>query len=311
MSDHSTPLVTIGIPTYNRADFYLKQALESALSQDYPNFEIIVSDNCSTDGTKDFVAKYFDPRIRYFRQPTNIPANDNFNFCLQKAAGAYFLLLHDDDMIDCDFLSTCMEAADYSTDFGIIRTGVRIIDSEANILVEKENLAQGLTTKDFFLTFLSRKLSMLLCATLFNTKKLTDSGGFNSKHQLWQDVCAEFTVAAKFGRLDVKDIKASFRTHPSQRTVNVNIANWCEDSMYLLDLMCDLLPSARKLIRNKGLPYFARHNYSVASRLQSPIKKFIAYLVVYRSFNYRFAPPPLRSWLSKVPFYSYLRSLIS
>ena len=67
MHKKSQPLVTIGIPTYNRADGYLKEALESALRQTYENVEIIVSDNCSTDHTDVLVANYKDPRLKYVK----------------------------------------------------------------------------------------------------------------------------------------------------------------------------------------------------------------------------------------------------
>jgi glycosyltransferase involved in cell wall biosynthesis len=97
------PLVSVGIPTYNRADGYLKEAIQSVLNQTYPNLEIIVSDNCSSDDTGTVVKAFNDSRIRYHRHDVNIGPNNNFNFCLDQAQGAYFLLLHDDDLIDPDF----------------------------------------------------------------------------------------------------------------------------------------------------------------------------------------------------------------
>ena len=97
MHNRYEPKVTIAIPTYNRADDYLKQTLKSALNQTYENIEIIVSDNCSTDNTEAVVNSFNDSRIRYFRQQENIGANNNFNFCLKQAKGEYFLLLLDDD----------------------------------------------------------------------------------------------------------------------------------------------------------------------------------------------------------------------
>lgn len=111
MIESERPFITIGIPTYNRAEGYLKEALESALAQNYPNLEIVIADNCSTDNTKAVVEGYADERIRYFRHEKGIKPNDNFNFCLQQARGAYFLMLHDDDKIDPDFLAACITAA--------------------------------------------------------------------------------------------------------------------------------------------------------------------------------------------------------
>ena len=102
MANSNPPLVSIGIPTYNRADGFLKQALQSAVNQTYGNIEIIVSDNCSTDHTEDLVNEFSDSRIKYIKHNNNIGANNNFNFCVNSAKGDYFLLLHDDDLIDPD-----------------------------------------------------------------------------------------------------------------------------------------------------------------------------------------------------------------
>ncbi|GBD99294.1 GalNAc(5)-diNAcBac-PP-undecaprenol beta-1,3-glucosyltransferase [bacterium BMS3Abin07] len=284
------PLVTIAIPTYNRADSYLKQAIEIAFNQTYQDIEIIISDNCSSDDTETLVKTFTDPRIRYFRQKENIGANNNFNFCLEQAKGDYFLLFHDDDLIDNDFIETCMEAANYSPDIGLIRTGVRIIDVNGNILREKQNIGKGLSINDFFMAFLTGKISMFLCGTLFNTRCLREIGGFGTPQNLWQDVYAEFRILAKYGRVDVKEIKASFRKHDLQRTSNVDIQGWCKDSLFLLDLMCNLASEKEDCIRTRGMYYFTRQNYIIASNIKSLSSRFISYLAVYKTFDYSYSP---------------------
>ncbi len=308
------PLVTIAIPTYNRADF-LKQALESAVKQTYQNIEIIVSDNCSTDDTEIVAKRFNDPRIRYFKQSKNIGANPNWNFCLKYAKGVYFLLLQDDDLIDHDFVEVCMKAANYSTDIGIIRTGTRIIDAYGKVLRERTNIAGGLSTEDFIMTFLSTsKLYMLLCGSLFNTKRLKEICSFYSvwagtKYRNWEDVYAEIQLAARFGRIDVKDIKASYRKHSLQITFNVSIREWVEDSILLLDAMCDLVPEKKSLIRKAGMKKFARNCYNLASEIKSPAKRFVAYLIIYKKFKIfkEFKLPSIYSILSHTPLYYPLR----
>ena len=222
----STPLITIGIPTYNRANSYLKQAIDSALNQTYQNIEIIVADNCSIDNTEALVGSFSDPRIRYHRHQMNIGPNNNFNFCLEQATGDYFLLFQDDDAIDEDFIESCMRGANYVTDLGIIRTGTRVIDSGGNVLLQCPNMVKNLPFEDFLLGWFRHKTAWYLCSTLFNTEKLREIGGFQSKHQLLQDGMAIAQLAAKYDRADVEEIKASFRKHGNAITLAVDVKDF-------------------------------------------------------------------------------------
>lgn len=114
----STPLVTIGIPTFNRAAS-LVRAVESARAQDYPNLEILISDNASSDGTEALCRNLVsvDPRVRYFRQPENFGAVKNFSAVLSLARGEYFMWLGDDDWIDPEYVSACVAALRKSPDY--------------------------------------------------------------------------------------------------------------------------------------------------------------------------------------------------
>jgi glycosyltransferase involved in cell wall biosynthesis len=300
-------LVTIGIPTYNRADGYLREAIESALNQTYQDLEIIVADNCSTDNTENYVNNISDTRIRYFRHNKNIQPNDNFNFCLEQARGDYFLLLHDDDLIDDDFVEICMNNVSDNTDSGIIRTGTRIIDGKGNVLWKAFNRTEGLSTKDFILSWFRWKTAFYFCSILFNTKRLNEIGGFGSKTNLFQDVAAGVQLAAKFGRIDIHDMKASFRKHGSERTFAIKVGEWLEDSLYLLDLICDLFPENRSLLRKEGLAYFSRFNYNLARKVKSPVNRFVVYLKLIKTFKFIFIRQSLTQSVHGTSIYPALR----
>jgi glycosyltransferase involved in cell wall biosynthesis len=107
--DRQVPLVTIGMPTYNGAR-YLAESLDSLLSQDYPNWELVISDNCSTDETGTIALSYaaHDPRIRYVKSPVNRGAAANFNRVLELATGPYFVFAADHDLWAPTFLSQCV-----------------------------------------------------------------------------------------------------------------------------------------------------------------------------------------------------------
>ena len=290
MPHDNNPLVSIGMPTFNRANSYLKYALKSAVDQTYRNIEIIVSDNCSEDNTESVVMGFHDPRIRYYRQKENIGALENSNFCLRQARGTYFLRFFDDDLIDNDFVEVCMNAVKGNSDAGIILTGAREIDSEGKILFEAHNTVSGYSTAEFILGWFEFKVPLYLCSTIFNTQRLKELGGFHSKTNLYEDVVAYVQLAAKYGRVDVYDVKASFRRHDSNMGAAVPFYEWCEDSLYLLDIMCKVAPEHSALIRERGMRYFCIRNYRHAGRIKSPIRRFLAYLKVYKTFDYNYSP---------------------
>ena len=84
------PLVTIGIPTYNRGDERLQRVVDAACNQDWNNLEILVSDNASGDDTETLMRNVSDQRVKYIRQEKNLGANGNFNYLLQEAKGSGF-----------------------------------------------------------------------------------------------------------------------------------------------------------------------------------------------------------------------------
>ncbi|MFH1619526.1 MAG: glycosyltransferase family 2 protein [bacterium] len=105
----STPLVTIGLPVYN-GEKYLAQALASLLAQSFTDFELIISDNGSSDGTGAICEAFEkqDKRIRCFRQPNNRESLWNFNFVLEQAQGKYFMWAAHDDLWDKDWIAALL-----------------------------------------------------------------------------------------------------------------------------------------------------------------------------------------------------------
>ncbi len=305
-SDRARPLVTIAIPTYNRADRFLRPAIDAALQQTYPNIEVIISDNCSTDDTETVVRSYKDSRIRYFRQERNIGANNNFNFCLEQASGDYFLLFLDDDQIDADLVECCMDAANDRTDVGVIRTGTRTIDEDGKVIKEVPNRAADLSFCELLLAWFRSETTFYLCSTLINTQGLREVGGFHSRHNLFQDVGAELKVAARYGRVDVEAVKAGFRLHDANMGSAARIQAWCEDSLELLDILCELCPERRESIRKEGLRFLCRMNYSFVRSIPSPLHRMRSYLQVARNFG---EAEPLMGYLYRKEVRPFLRAL--
>lgn len=107
----SKPLVTVGIPTYNRPEG-LRRTLECMTRQTYTNLEIIVSDNSASNKEPELVVRELmqrDPRIQYFKQDRNKGYLNNYNFVLEKASGKYFMWAADDDKWALTFIETLVE----------------------------------------------------------------------------------------------------------------------------------------------------------------------------------------------------------
>lgn len=104
------PLVSIGMPVYNGAE-YIQEALDSLLEQSFTDFELIISDNASTDTTQSICEQYAqrDSRIRYVRQDMNQGALANFHFVLSQANGSLFMWAAHDDLWAPGYLLAAIE----------------------------------------------------------------------------------------------------------------------------------------------------------------------------------------------------------
>ncbi|MEA5487184.1 glycosyltransferase family 2 protein [Pseudanabaena sp. CCNP1317] len=125
----SIPTVSIGLAVYN-GEIYLREAIDSLLAQTFTDFELIISDNASTDATADICAEYAakDTRIHYHRNPTNIGGANNENLTFRLSRGRYFRLAAHDDRCAPQLLARCVDVLDANDDVVLCHTGVVSID---------------------------------------------------------------------------------------------------------------------------------------------------------------------------------------
>lgn len=104
----NNPLVTVAMVTYNSSQ-YVRMAIESVLASSYTNFELIISDDCSTDNTWEIINEYKDIRIRAYRNEINLREYPNRNRCIDLAEGEYIIFVDGDDYLFPDSLHKCKE----------------------------------------------------------------------------------------------------------------------------------------------------------------------------------------------------------
>ena len=135
----STPLVSVGVPTRNRAAV-LPRAVESVLAQDWPELELVICDNASTDETESLCRSFEqrDARVRYVRQPEDIGAEANFRDVLARARGELFMWLADDDWVDPAYVSECARVLLANPDHALVAGRTRFFRSGELAFAERE-----------------------------------------------------------------------------------------------------------------------------------------------------------------------------
>jgi|SRR5690348_4963470 glycosyltransferase involved in cell wall biosynthesis len=130
----SVPRLSIGLPVYNGEDF-LAESLDSLLGQTYEDFELIISDNASTDGTADICRGYAkqDSRIRYVRQPHNLGCAPNHNVLVQYARGELFKWVSHDDLYGRELIERAIEALDEYPQVVLANCWTAMIDSSRTV----------------------------------------------------------------------------------------------------------------------------------------------------------------------------------
>ena len=187
-------IVSVCIPTFNRKEL-LAIAIDSVLQQTYQDFELIICDDGSIDGTSEMMAQLTDRRIHYIRHPQNIGKSNNMISGFKAATGDYFIKFDDDDRLTPSFLEKTSQLLDKNPQIDFVGTDHWVIDSKNS---RNENLTQlnsqkwgrsdlpqGMVENLIEVTFV--KQSFQIGATLFRRNVLDEVGYMRSNIQNCED----------------------------------------------------------------------------------------------------------------------------
>lgn len=136
------PAISVGLPVYN-GENYLEEALESLLTQEFSDFELIISDNASSDRTPAILTNWAtrDPRIRLHTNETNLGGASNFNLVLDLARGRFFRWASHDDLVTPDMLSRCSaELERLGEDYVLVYPQTTVIDANGDAVEVFDNM---------------------------------------------------------------------------------------------------------------------------------------------------------------------------
>ncbi len=187
--------VSICVPTYNRKD-YLKETLESILAQTYKNYEIVIVDDGSTDGTEDMIKQLGVP-VTYHWQENGGDAAAR-NKLIELARGQYISFIDSDDLLFPDAIERLVKVMETETDDVVAYGSYVRIDQDGNVYGKcKRKLYSGNITKHLFQTIIVHS-----CGSMFPKKILEDTVTFDtslnvcSDYDLWLSLSTKYRFVA-------------------------------------------------------------------------------------------------------------------
>ena len=164
--------VVIFVLTYNRVN-YLKSALESILNQTYSDFILNVLDNCSNDGTEEYVKSIEDKRVNYIRHEHNLGGIGNISYAFKNCAGDYFAVFHDDDILHDNLLKEEVAYLENHEDCMAVSCLANNIDENGEytkIINEEKYDERIFCHEQFFHEYLNKQKSFTFPATVYITE---------------------------------------------------------------------------------------------------------------------------------------------
>ena len=270
------PKVSIVIPAYNH-EKYVRECIQSVLDQTYQDFEIIITDDGSSDGTVNVIKEFDDSRIQLYTHANNKGVCTAINNCIQKAVGEYIAVLNSDDAWEPTKLEKQVKYLDSHPEIGAVFSKVAFIDETGTLIgpsdyrdyyaFEKENRSRCEWLKYFFFS------GNCLChpSILIRKKCHEDVGLYNKRmfnlHDLdmWVRLCFKYEIhildekLVRF-RIRAAEANAGADTMPNRiriRFEHMQILNHylkVNDKQFFLNIF----PEAQKdgKVESKYVPYF-------------------------------------------------------
>lgn len=213
------------MPVYN-GENYISQAIDSILAQTYENFELIISDNASTDKTESICRKYAskDQRIFYYRNKQNLGAAPNYNRVFELSRGKYFKWASHDDLCAPEFLERCVDVLEKDPSVVLCFSRTVVIDEHGQFLRSYSNNLDLSSTKPYerFKQYHCRLRSFTACDPIFGVIRRNK---FKTTSLIGNYISSDMTLLGELALLgkfyEVPEYLFSRRNH-SQMSVQAN-----------------------------------------------------------------------------------------
>jgi len=234
------PKVSVLVPVYN-GERYLAECLESVLNQDFSAMEILISDNCSTDGTVEVIKAFArrDCRIRWWINPSNLGCVGNSNACLQQAKGELIKFVYaDDQLVSAQALSKMVRVFDEFWNVALVASATQLMDQQSRVngIWNPQGLT-GLTHgRKIILKCMERKSDNDIgCPSVTLFRRRLAIRGFHSEFYYMMDIEMWFHLLEQGDFYWFAEPLGAFRTHSQQGSEDLRQPNFRNyDSLRLL-----------------------------------------------------------------------------
>lgn len=214
--------VAVCMPTFNGEPF-VGLALRSVLEQTYEDTQVIVSDDCSTDGTREVVAAIDDPRLELHVNSRRLGLVGNWNRCIELAAGKYIQIFHQDDVMSLESIRHSVEMLDSHPEAGFAFSNMRAIDRNGMVigghwypnLPTVDTLYSGV---EFFRLLVSRGNVVPCQSVMIRASCLNETGGFDPRLRYTPDLEMWLRLSLHHDVAYVAEPLVSVRRHPEQES---------------------------------------------------------------------------------------------
>lgn len=196
----AAPRVSAVLVAYNRSR-ELPATLDGILAQGFGDFELIVSDDCSTDATADVCAEYArrDSRVRYRRNPTNLRMPGNLNAALSEARGDYVAILHDGDLYRADLFEKAAGVLDRHPGAGFVFNAYEIVDSKGGRRIDRLDMPECMDGREFLRRYYISQWGCPIYGTaVIRRSSLEAVGPFDPRYSMHSDIEMWVRLASRF-----------------------------------------------------------------------------------------------------------------
>lgn len=217
-----TPLVSVLIPVFNGEPF-LAECLDSILAQDLSDYEVLISDDGSTDGSAAVIQRYAarDRRIRWWRNPRNLGIGGNFNACLKAAQGEFLkFVLQDDKLIEPSALRRMVAAMESDASVSLVGSASHLIDARSRLLQVRNGFRRSDVRdgKRVIIYCLERNGNLIGGPSLVLFRKSQSARGFDEQLVQLLDLEMWFHLLEQGRFAYLAEPLCAFRQHPAQLT---------------------------------------------------------------------------------------------